>query len=263
MYLDRMSYPEVEAYLKEKDSVLIVTGSTENHGKHMPLGTDTMIPVRIMEMIEERVGSEIVIAPALPYGCTEDLRGFAGTISLGMDGLTMVLSRICNQLFDYGFRHFVILNGHGGNCKAIEQVGLELYARGGLLARVDWWLLAGQLNPFYKGGHGGGEETAGVMAVDENLIKREWLHEGENMVNDISDELPTYSWTSSMFRGGTVTIPRPINRLTDNGWLAHGMGDDAPDRATAEWGREMLKTVTDWVAELIPVFARAACPEKR
>ena len=57
----RDDWKEVEEYLKKHDSVLIVTGSTENHGKHMPLGTDTMIPSKIAEMLEEKYGSAFII----------------------------------------------------------------------------------------------------------------------------------------------------------------------------------------------------------
>ena len=260
MFLEHMNYLEVEEYLKHKDTVIIPVGSLENHGKHMPLGTDTMIPHRIAELVNERC-PDIVIAPTLPYGATEDLRGFAGTVSLGVEGLRSVLSSICNQLFDYGFRRFVILNGHGGNNKPIELVGLDLYKRGAYLAIVNWWLLAGQLNPDWKGGHGGAEEAAGVMAVDPALIRKEYLTLGENIRNDISDELPSGSWTAVDFKGGSVTIPRPVNRITDNGWLAHGMGSDEPTKATEEWGRAMLIAVAEYVKDFIGALERAQLPE--
>lgn len=260
MYLEHMNYLEVEEYLKSRDTVVIPVGSLENHGKHMPLGTDTMIPHRIAEMVNERF-PDIVIAPTLPYGATEDLRGFAGTVSLGVEGLRSVLSSICGQLFDYGFRRFIILNGHGGNNKPIELVGLDLYKKGAYLAIINWWLLAGQLNPAWKGGHGGAEEAAGVMAVDPSLIKKEYLTFDENIRNDISSELPSGAWTAVDFKGGSVTIPRPINRITDNGWLAHGMGSDEPTKATPEWGRAMLDTVADYTCDFIKALERSKLPE--
>ena len=262
MFLERMDYLETEEYLRRRNTVVLPVGSLENHGKHMPLDTDTMIPHRIAELLSER-DPDVVIAPTLPYGATEDLCGFAGTVSLGVEGLRLVLSSICGQLFDYGFRRFVILNGHGGNNKPIELVGLELYGKGAYLANVNWWLLAGQLRPEWKGGHGGAEEAAGVMAVDPALIRREYLDLGENIRNDVSDELPSGSWTSVDFKGGSVTIPRPVNRITDNGWLAHGMGSDEPNKATRAWGVEMLETVADYVKEFIGALERAELPKEK
>lgn len=260
MFLEHMNYLEVEDYLKRRDTVVIPVGSLENHGKHMPLGTDTMIPHRIAQLLNER-DEDVVIAPTLPYGATEDLRGFAGTISLGFEGLRTVLQAICDQLYEYGFRRFVILNGHGGNVKAIESVGLSLFKRGAYMAIVNWWLIAGQIRPEWKGGHGGAEEAAGVMAVDPKLIKTEYLTLGECIRNDISDELPSGSWTGVDFKGGSVTIPRPVNRLTDNGWLAHGMGSDEPTKATEAWGIEMLNTMADYCCDFIGALERAKLPE--
>ncbi len=260
MYLDEMSYLEVEDYLKKNDTVIIVTGSTENHGKHMPLGTDTFIPTKIMQIFNERYADECIIAPILPYGSTEDLKGYAGTISVGPDLLTEILNHICDDLFDYGFRRFIIVNGHGGNSKSIERTGLHVYKKGGLLARVDWWLIAGQINPMWKGGHGGGEETAGVMAYDESLIKKEYLNEGENMVNDLGDVLPTGTWNMVNFEGGSITIPRPLKSITDNGYMMYGMPDE-PSRADKKWGTEMVETMADYIEHFLKAFRQAKLPE--
>ena len=260
MFLEHMNYPEVEEYLKKCDLVIIPVGSLENHGKHMPLGTDTLIPHRIAELICER--SEYVIAPTIPYGATDDLTGFAGTVSLGVDGLTWLLGRVVDQLYRYGFRRFIILNGHGGNCKSADTVGISVYERGGLLACVNWWLIAGELKPEWKGGHGGGEETAGVMAVDPGLIHYEYLTEPEGVRNDLSEELPSASWTSVRFRGASVSVPRKIKAITDNGWLEHGMAFDPPTKASREWGMEMLDAMADYVVDFAGAFCRAKLPEQ-
>lgn len=259
MFLERMNYPDVEAYLKRKDTVVIPVGSLENHGKHMPLGTDSLIPARICELLDAR-SPDVVIAPTLPYGATEDLRGFPGTVSLGAEGLRTVMESICGQLFDCGFRRFIIMNGHGGNNKPLELVGLNLYRRGAYMAIVNWWLIAGQLNPAWKGGHGGAEEAAGVMAVDPDLIRPEYLTLGEGIRNDVSDELPSGSWTAVDFHGASVTVPRPVTSITDNGWLAHGMGSDEPAKATREWGEKMLDAMADYVKDFIGALERARLP---
>ena len=258
MFLSKMNYLEVEEYLKKSDTIVIPVGSLENHGKHMPLGTDTMIPDKIAEYLDQC--SELLIAPTINYGATDDLVGFAGTVSLGTEVLITLLRTICDQLYNYGFRHFMILNGHGGNSAAITSVGQHLYKKGAYLATLNWWLMAGQMNPNWAGGHGGGEETAGVMAVDPGLIKTEYLHLPEGIRNDVSDELPSGAWTNVMYKNVAVTIPRAIKDITDNGWLAHAFKNDAPTKATPEWGREMLKTVAEYIADFGEVFGRAPLP---
>ena len=69
MFLAKMNYLEVEEYLKKSDTIVIPVGSLENHGKHMPLGTDTMIPDKIAELLDEK--SDLLIAPTINYGATD------------------------------------------------------------------------------------------------------------------------------------------------------------------------------------------------
>ena len=258
MYLSRMNYPEVEAYLKKSDAIIIPIGSLENHGLHMPLGTDTIIPDRIAELINDR--SELLIAPTINYGATDDIVGFPGTVSIGTEGLIALLRTICDQLYAYGFRHFMILNGHGGNSAAIQAVGMHLYRKGAYLANLNWWLMAGQINPAWAGGHGGGEETAGVMAVDPSLIKMEYINLPEGIRNDLGDELPYGAWSNIVYKGVSVTVPRQIRDITDNGWMVHSFAGDVPTRADAAWGREMLEAVADYIADFGSVFSKTKLP---
>ncbi|MBR3872661.1 MAG: creatininase family protein [Clostridia bacterium] len=252
MFLARMNYLQVEEYLKTSDAIVIPVGSLENHGLHMPLGTDFLIPDEIARLLDER--SPLLIAPTINYGATDDLTGFAGTVSIGTEGLIALLRAVCDQLYQYGFRHFLILNGHGGNTAAIQAVGSHLYRKGAYLAILNWWLMAGQLNPEWAGGHGGGEETAAVMAVDPTLIKTEYLHMGENIRDDLGDDLPYGAWTNVLYKGVSVNVPRQVRDITDNGWLVHSFKGDVPTRATAEWGREMLCAMADYIADFAVHF---------
>lgn len=261
MYLAKMNYLEVEAYLKTSDAVLIPVGSLENHGLHLPLGTDFLIPDEITRLINEKSG--LLIAPTVNYGATDDLCGFAGTVSIGTVGLISLLSAICDQLYCYGFRHFLILNGHGGNTAAINAVGMHLYRKGAYLANLNWWLMAGQLNPDWAGGHGGGEETAGILAVDPSLVKTEYMNLPEGIRNDLGDALPCGTWTNVLYKGVSVTVPREIKDITDNGWLAHAFRGDVPTRATEEWGREMLSAVADYIADFAGQFEKTPLPIKK
>ena len=73
MYLAHMNYREVEEYLQTSDTILIPVGSLENHGLHMPLGTDALIPDEIARLIDRK--SPLLIAPTINYGATADLCG--------------------------------------------------------------------------------------------------------------------------------------------------------------------------------------------
>lgn len=255
MYLAHMNFREVEAYLQHHDSVIIPVGSLENHGLHLPLGTDFLIPDEISRILDKK--SPILIAPTINYGATDELSGFPGTVSIGTEGLLSLLKSICDQFYRYGFRHFLILNGHGGNSAAIQAVGMHLYRKGALLANLNWWLMAGQLNSEWAGGHGGGEETAGIMAVDPKLVKTEYLNLPEDIRNDLGENLPYEAWTNINYKGVSVSVPREIKDITSNGWLLHSFKSDIPTRASEEWGREMLSTVADYIADFASEFESA------
>lgn len=258
MYLAKMNYREVEQYLQKSDTVLIPLGSLENHGLHLPLGTDFLIPDKIAALLDGR--SDILIAPTVNYGATDDLSGFPGTVSIGTEGLIHLLKAICDQFYRYGFRHFLILNGHGGNTAAIQAVGMHLYRKGAYLANLNWWLMAGQINPSWAGGHGGGEETAGILAVDPQLVKQEYLEQPEGIRSDLGEALPYGAWTNVVYKGVSVTVPREIKDITDNGWLVHAFQGDLPTRATAQWGREMLEAVADYIVDFAREFEKTAPP---
>lgn len=159
------------------------------------------------------------------------------------------------QLYDYGARRFLFVNGHGPNIKPISSVCEELNRRGCLAARADWWLMAGELNPAWGGGHGGAEETAAVMAVDPSLVDVSEIGPMA-LANDISDELPTSGWDNVEFKGAHVAVPRDACRYAGNGWI----GPDDPANADPEWGGQMMDGVADYLVDFIGAFRRASLP---
>lgn len=250
MRLENITWPQAEAYFKQNDMVLIGVGSIECHGKHMPLGTDTLIPDHLLEKIEQK--SDILICPTVPYGATDSLADFPGTINLGNDVLYAVMTRITESLYQHGARKFVILNGHGGNTRTLTKVGMDLQRKGGLMALLNWWLMAWDMDPAWKGGHGGGEETAAIMGIDPALIDDTYIEEPMQLKN-VSDELVATGFNSVRYKGVSVDIPRLTPTVTDNGWI----GPDHPTTATAEWGRKMLQTTADYIVDFLGAFQRA------
>ena len=71
MRLTNLTWPKAQEYFEKNDMVLISIGSIECHGRHMPLGTDTLIPEHLLEKIEKK--SDVLIAPTIPYGSTPGL----------------------------------------------------------------------------------------------------------------------------------------------------------------------------------------------
>ena len=244
MRLANITWPRAQKYFEENDMVIVSIGSIECHRRHMPLGTDTLIPDRLLELIEEK--SDVLIAPTIPYGACECLEPYPGTINLGTELLYNLLYKVVENLYNHGARKILVLNGHGGNIKTIERVGLDFEKKGALVVMLNWWLMAWDMKPEWKGGHGGGEETAGIMAVDPSLVDMSKIDLPLEMTN-LTENLVATGFRTVRFKGVEIEILRNTPKVTDNGWI----GPDHPSTATEEWGKEMLETTANYIVDFM------------
>lgn len=205
MRLANLTWPKVQEYFEKNDMVLVSIGSIECHGRHMPLGTDTLIPEHLLEKIEQK--SDVLIAPTIPYGACRSLAPYPGTIDIDSEVLYQFCRQVFLSLYRHGARKFVFLNGHGGNVKTIERLGLEFEEKGCLVAMLNWWLMAWDMNPAWKGGHGGGEETAAILGIDPSLVDRSEIG-GALQFKDLSENLKTTGFRSVEYKGVSVDILR-------------------------------------------------------
>ncbi|MDD3213132.1 MAG: creatininase family protein [Eubacteriales bacterium] len=249
MRLETLCWPDAEAVLARDPVVILPMGTLEVHGRHLPLNTDMLAPDRVVTLIEQK-RPEVLILPSLPVGECDSQTEFPGTISLGPELLYEVLHRIFFSLYRHGARRFIALNGHGPNVRPLDRVGLDLARAGARLAELNWWRYVWDLNPAWKGGHGGGQETAAILAIDSSLVNKQ-NYEAAKM-EGLSPEFPASGWDTVAFRGVNVPVPRPDIRVTDNGWL----GGDPLETATAEWGETMLAAAADWAADFIDAYQK-------
>ncbi|TCT03597.1 creatininase family protein [Aquabacter spiritensis] len=112
--LDRMTYDEVEGFLTSGSGILLVpVGSTEEHGTHGPLGTDTFTARIVCRKVAELI--DAVVAPALPYGMACDQANFKGTVTLRPMTLSLVVKELCENFARDGYRLVLFISGHRGN----------------------------------------------------------------------------------------------------------------------------------------------------
>ena len=250
MKLTDISWIKAEEYFKENDIVLLSVGSVESHGRHMPLGTDTIIPMYLLDKIEEK--SNVLIAPTIPFGCTDELENYSGTVNISANALYLYISDVVNSLYNHGARKFVFLNGHGGNCKVLNNIGYDLDKKGAVCAVLNWWLMAWDLNPKWKGGHGGAEETSAILGINPDLVDRNQMGEEANFEN-LTPEIKFNGFRSATYKGVKIDITRRIDRITDTGgWV----GADHPKNATEEWGKEMLSATADYIVDFLEEFKK-------
>lgn len=246
MRLEKMSTVEIEDYFKDSDLVIIPIGATENHGTHLAVGTDFMVPTYLADLICQH--TTVLVTPTMPFGSSDHHMGLPGTISIGYEGLYCVAKAIVDSLYPFGARRFIFLNGHGGNDVTLQRVGLEMESKGCLSVTINWWQLSAQLDSRYAGGHGGGQETAAILAIDPSCVKMELYK--PLVPKRLSEGLSFNGIRSLSYEGVSIPIHQHTHTNWENGWY----GKDDPRFATVEMGEEMLQRTAEIVAKFIEEF---------
>ncbi|MCW2543314.1 MAG: putative creatininase [Frankiales bacterium] len=205
-----LTWPEAAA---RTGSLLVVPlGSTEQHGPHLPLSTDTDIAVYLAEALAGRC-AQVLVAPALPYGSSGEHAGFPGTLSIGSDALELVLVELVRSA-DLTARRVLLLNGHGGNVTAVRDAVALLQSEG---RDVRCW------SPTWRGdAHAGRTETSIQLARGANV----GADRPRGSTAPLRELLP------ALQRDG-------VRALSPNGVLGDAAG------ATAEEGRGLLHAAVD------------------
>lgn len=112
-YLPHMTSPEVTELLTKTDLVIIPIASLEQHGGHLPIGTDFINGVERCKLIAQE--RDLLVAPVLMAGQSPYHMGFAGTITLKAETIVQVHLEAVESLIKHGFKRFIIMNAHGGN----------------------------------------------------------------------------------------------------------------------------------------------------
>ncbi|MCX7839302.1 MAG: creatininase family protein [Anaerolineae bacterium] len=171
MLLAEMSWEQVKEYLARDDRIIIPLGSTEEHGRHLGLGTDSFEAEAIARGVGEATG--VIVAPTLNYGMALAQMAFPGTVSLRPTTLIAVLEDILRSLYRHGFRRMLIVNGHGGNAaslaSAVQMVTQD--APGLRVKTFEWWTDSEAYRVVIEmlgeqvGSHASPGETAFMLAI--------------------------------------------------------------------------------------------------
>ena len=178
-YLPHMTRPEVEDLLTRSDMVIIPVASLEQHGTHLPIGTDYLNGVERAKLIAQR--ADVLVAPILLPGQSPYHMGFAGTVTLPSTLIQEVYVEATQSLIHHGFKRFLFLNAHGGN-RAIttfivdrinqetEGIAVDLGAvTGPLTDRAGSRALPSPSEPVFDR-HGGTGETSNSLYLIPELV---------------------------------------------------------------------------------------------
>ena len=173
-------------------SLLVPLGSTEQHGPHLPLDTDTRIAMAVARSAGVRLAHDWLVAPAIAYGASGEHQDFAGTISIGTEALTLLLVEYGRSAACWANR-LVFVNGHGGNAEALARAVSRLRAEG---RDVGWCPCTA------AGGdaHAGHTETSVLLHISpDDVLTDRWL---------AGNDAPLPELLPSMRRGGVAAVSR-------------------------------------------------------
>jgi creatinine amidohydrolase len=171
--LEEMSWPEIEAGLKETRTVILPVGATEEHGPHLPTITDTIQAMEVARIVADK--KDIFLAPPLHYGVCRSTRGFPGTITVGHDALRAFAKDLLVSFADSGFAKVMILTGHAGGQhmaaleEACQMAVEERDFRVSLVSLFDLIDFKAVETP--HDGHAGEVETSLMMVIRPALVK--------------------------------------------------------------------------------------------
>ena len=126
MRYEELSVPDVEALDRDRTVMVLPLGSVEQHGRHMPLGTDTILAGSVVEAAAERLSGRIVMLPSPWYGLSAHHMHFEGTLTLQATTLMALVEDIVASLVAHRFRRLLIVNGHGGNNGVLDVLASTL-----------------------------------------------------------------------------------------------------------------------------------------
>ncbi len=217
--LSSLSWPQVPS-----GALLVVPlGAVEQHGPHLPLDTDTRVATAAAAALVTATPGAL-LGPAQGYGASGEHQGFAGTVSLGVEALTLLLVELGRSACGWAAR-LLIVNGHGGNAFALREGVLRLREEGRDVA----WLPCS-----FPGAdaHAGRTETSLLLHLDPAAVRLD-----------------------RAAAGATAPIDQILGALRSQGTVAvsaNGVLGD-PTGASAEEGAELLR---GWTATAVPAAAR-------
>lgn len=242
--MEELTWPEAESLRAQTDAIgLIPTGALEQHGPHLPLGTDFMVAETLAREVAEKLPVPVVVTPTLRAGLSDHHLAFPGTVTLSQETFGGWIEAQIAGLERIGIERVAVFSGHGGNFAFIGELAAEHTSRPGPTRVIAYDDLFGFVDVMVDAArahgleapetdvHAGALETSVALALFEALVGD---HDG---VKGYTAAEP--GWTERIWADG-------IAALSSTGIL----GD--PSGANAAAGRAIFDALVDeltgWIA---------------
>lgn len=234
MKLAELTWPTVaQAVAAGVTTVILPLGATEQHGPHLPLGTDTQRAVALAERLAEQL--PVLIAPVIPIGCSDEHSGFAGLLSLDAETLAAVIVDCARRMAAWGIQRLVVLSAHGGNGGALALAETRLRQE---LPQLAVWIPDAMTIC--------GDAVLAVAQQDGLPFTTLGLHAGEWETSELLRLHPEQVRMNQAAPGYTGDMEAGLAQLVANGTqslTATGVVGD-PCRANADRGERYLAAQT-------------------
>jgi creatinine amidohydrolase len=235
-YWSELTQPEVAAQLKRHPLVVLPCGSVEQHGPHLPTGTDTLAANAISHAVAERM--DALVLPATPFGVTPLHMPFESTITLNPETYIRVVTETCISTAKHGAKYLLILNWHEGNIASLAIAAEALHREHGMtVVTVQACYVAEELYGGSCGGltHGGEIEALAVLAHRPDLVHLDRI--------DYSSDHALGHKMDKLRRTRTFQpVLTDIRSIAPTGWFG------SPQHATPEKAKGMLSNIADHIA---------------
>lgn len=229
---------------KGKTIAILNIGSVEQHGPHLPVGTDCICGTTYLEEALKRVTAEVsyLLLPMMPYSCSIEHMNYPGTITLTPEQTIDFIDTIGQNLMRTGIKNLIITSGHGGNEHVMEIAARELRVKGMKTYCVHNFLVEQKLGSPEEEVHAGAVETSVLMAVSKDLVREEKIKKECTQSKE--------KWFG-MVNGRTAA---------SEAWTVEDIGVEgvcgAPENSSVKRGEEHIDQMAEAIAETFDVIAK-------
>jgi creatinine amidohydrolase len=256
MRYEDLTSPQIDALDRDSTVLLLPLGSVEQHGGHMPVGTDSIIAHALCCAVAERRKASVILPPPW-YGFSAHHMRFPGSITLSAETMLAVVGDVVGSLVVHGFRRVLMVNGHGGNAGLVDvlasTLGNKHHGRA-RIAGVTYFHLASEridatrTSPTGGTGHAGEFETSVMLHLAAHLAH---MDKAETTYPDPGSRYLTTDLTGA----SAVRTYLDFADLSASGTL----GD--PSHANADKGRVFFEAVVEALAAFVDDFSQWSIPE--
>ncbi|MCE9591820.1 MAG: creatininase family protein [Planctomycetes bacterium] len=245
MRLERLRAPQLREL--SRDTIVVVpVAAIEQHGPHLPVGTDTFIADGLADATDKLCNQKLLILPVQRFGCSDHHMHFGGTLTLTHETFEANAMELIDSMRRHGFRRFFILNAHGGN----QAIGGVIAERCSIkwpdleVMFASWWQTAAKgLREFVEGeypsiGHACEFETSMMLVLQPDLVDMKAAEDG-GFVH------PAPQLRGDLLGGSDAKLSIPFHKMTANGVFGR------PTLATKEKGQRVIDHTAQTMKKLL------------